>query len=492
MIEGNLLIGGIWAQADDGKRTEIRNPADGSVAGSVPAAGQAEAVRAVDAAAAAFPVWSSMTAYERSAIMVRWHQYVLDHLEPIATVLTSEQGKPLAEARQEVRYGASYIMWYAEEAKRLYGETVPSSQANKRILLSRQPVGVVAAVTPWNFPCAMITRKLAPAIASGCTVVAKPAGQTPLTAYLLVKGLTEAGLPPGVVNLVTGRASAIVDPWLQDGRVRKLTFTGSTETGKMLMRKSADTMKKLSLELGGHAPAIVFADADLPAAVEEIVRSKFRNAGQTCVCINRVYVQREIYEAFIAAMSASLAGLRVGDGRQPDTQIGPIVDAAAFRKVEEHVRDALGKGASLVCGGSRKLRAADEYGNFYSPTLLAGTDERMLVMREETFGPVLAVAPFDTEEEAIRRANDTPYGLAAYLFTENASRGCRVAEALQFGIVGWNDGAPSTAEAPFGGFKESGFGREGGKAGIEEFLEWKYISFRLQTNLAGHDGRGGA
>lgn len=480
-------IGGTWVEAAEGGTLDVRNPADGSLAGTVPKGGRTDACAAVDAATAALPGWSGLNAYERSSRLFAWYEYVVQHADDIARGLTSEQGKPLEEARNEVMYGASYIRWYAEEAKRIYGETVPASKPGKRISLLRQPVGVVAAVTPWNFPCAMIARKLAPALAAGCTVVAKPANKTPLTAFALARGLEAAGIPGGVVNMVAGHSADIVSAWMEDARVAKLTFTGSTEVGIELMRQASATVKKVSLELGGHAPALVFDDADLDCAVEGVMQSKFRNAGQTCVCVNRIFVQRPVYDAFVAKLSEAMRGLKIGNGFESGVTVGPLIDAAACDKVERHVRDAVGRGAKLVLGGERALplsateQAVVEpgYGNYYKPTLLCDIHERMLIMQEETFGPVAAVAAFDSEEEGIALANDTPYGLAAYFFTENASRGIRVAEALQFGIIGWNDGAPSTAEAPFGGLKLSGIGREGGRHGLEEFLETKYVSFRL-------------
>ncbi|GKV68744.1 NAD-dependent succinate-semialdehyde dehydrogenase [Sporosarcina sp. NCCP-2716] len=439
----------------------------------VPNGGADEAVRAVDAAQGAFPAWAALSAYERSALIMKWHALIERDCEELGRTMTEEQGKPLAEAIGEIDYANGFNAWYAEEGKRLYGETIPATQQNKRLFVHRQPVGVVAAITPWNFPAAMITRKVAPALAVGCTVVIKPSRQTPVTAIKLVRLALEAGIPEGVVNVVTGDSGAISDAWLEDDRVKKITFTGSTEVGRELMAKAAATVKKLSLELGGLAPAIVMEDSDLDKAADGVIATKFRNAGQTCVCANRVYVQESVAKEFTEKLNERVRSLKTGSGLAEGTKIGPLIDERAVAKVERHVADAVGKGAIAVMGGRR------EGGLIFEPTVLTGVTDDMISMHEETFGPVVPLATFKTEEEAIRRANDTIYGLAAYVFTENLSRGIRMSEQLEYGIVGLNDGAPSTPQAPFGGFKQSGLGREGGRQGIEEFVEVKYISVGL-------------
>jgi succinate-semialdehyde dehydrogenase/glutarate-semialdehyde dehydrogenase len=477
MRKYGLLIDGQWRPAEGGKTFSVDDPATGDVVGEVADASPADAAAAVAAAERAFPEWAAKTAKERSRILFRWYQLMMENADEIAQLMTREQGKPLAEARGEVEYAADFVQWYSEEAKRVYGETIPASHPHKRLLVLRQPVGVVAAITPWNFPAAMITRKVAPALAAGCTVVIKPAEQTPLTACRLAELALEAGMPGGVLNVVTtSRPADVAKVWLEDERVRKITFTGSTEVGKLLMRQAADTVKRVSLELGGQAPFLIFDDADVEAAVREVMASKFRNAGQTCVCANRLYVQRGIAERFVEVLAERVKALRVGRGLEPNVQIGPLIDEQAVAKVERHVSDAVEKGARVVVGGKR---LADQGTRFYAPTVLADVSDDMLVMQEETFGPVAPVRVFDTEDEAIRLANQTRYGLAAYLFTRDLSRATRVMERLEYGIVGVNDGLPSVAQAPFGGFKESGLGREGGKYGMEEFLEVKYVSIGL-------------
>ncbi|WP_040286393.1 NAD-dependent succinate-semialdehyde dehydrogenase [Sporosarcina koreensis] len=448
----------------------IVNPYTQETIATVPNGGADEAKRAVDAAHGAFPAWAALTAYERSGLIMKWHDLIERDKEDLARTMTEEQGKPITEARGEMEYANGFNAWYAEEAKRVYGETIPASKPGKRLFVTKQPVGVVAAITPWNFPAAMITRKVAPALAVGCTVVIKPSRLTPLTAVKLGRLALEAGIPEGVVNVVTGDSGAISDAWLEDGRVKKITFTGSTEVGRELMKKASDTVKKISLELGGLAPAIVMDDCDLDKAVDGVIATKFRNAGQTCICANRVYVQESIADEFTRKISEKVRQLKTGSGLEEKTKIGPLVDRKGLEKVERHVEDALDKGAEAAVGGNL------EEGLIYQPTVLTGVTDDMICMHEETFGPVVPIAPFKTEEEAIRRANDTIFGLAAYLFTENMSRGIRMSEQLEYGIVGLNDGSPSTPQAPFGGFKQSGLGREGGRQGIEEFVEVKYIS----------------
>ena len=452
---------------------DVINPATGITVATVPDGGAKEAGMAVDAAYTAFQKWSKLSAYERSTFLMKWHDLIDLHVEELAKTMTEEQGKPLAEARGEINYANGFISWYAEEAKRIYGETIPASNSSKRIFIHKQPVGVTAVITPWNFPAAMITRKVGPALAAGCTVVIKPAEQTPITAIKLAQLALEAGIPEGVINVVTGDASAIGETWLQDTRVRKLTFTGSTEVGKLLMRGAAETVKKISLELGGHAPAIVMDDCDIDKAVEGVVAAKFRNAGQTCVCANRIYVHESIVDAFSERLVDRVKGLKIGNGLDENVTIGPLIDEKAVNKVQAHVDDAVKKGAKLLAGGKPQT------GLFYEPTVLVNVNDEMVCMQEETFGPVTPITTFKTEEEVLERANDSIYGLAAYVFTENLSRGIRMSEKLEYGIVGVNDGLPSTPQAPFGGFKQSGLGREGGHYGLDEYIEVKYISVGL-------------
>lgn len=458
---------------EDLSKIDVTNPSTGNVIATVPDGGAEEATQAVDAAYTAFEKWSDQMAYERSALLEKWYALINEHIDDLAETMTEEQGKPLHEARGEMNYANGFISWYAEEAKRIYGEMVPASHSNKRIFVHKQPVGVVAVITPWNFPAAMITRKVGPALAAGCTVVIKPAEQTPITAIKLVKLAHEAGIPEGVINVVTGDAKAIGDAWLNDARVRKLTFTGSTEVGKLLMRGAAETVKKISLELGGHAPAIVMEDCDIDKAVDGVIAAKYRNAGQTCVCANRIYVHESIVDAFSATFIERVKQLQVGDGKQEGVHIGPLIDEAAVKKVQSHVDDAQEKGANVAVGGSRKE------GLFFEPTVLLNVTDDMICMQEETFGPVTPITTFISEEEVLKRANDSIYGLAAYVFTENLSKGIRMSEKLEYGIVGLNDGLPSTPQAPFGGFKQSGLGREGGHQGIDEYIEVKYISVGL-------------
>ncbi|WP_281658663.1 NAD-dependent succinate-semialdehyde dehydrogenase [Halobacillus sp. Cin3] len=470
----NIVIDGEQIQTD--KTFPVYNPINGEIVASVPDAGEKEAKQAVEAAHRSYQAWKKTTADERAAFLTRWFQLIEEHTDELAEIMTKEQGKPLKEAKGEIGYANSYISWYAAEAKRVYGQTIPASKPDKRILVQKQPVGVVAAITPWNFPAAMITRKVAPAIAAGCSVLIKPAEETPLTAIRLVELAIEAGAPAGLISVLTGDAETISDVWLSDSRVRKLSFTGSTEVGKLLMKKSADTMKRVSLELGGQAPFVVLADADLDRAVAGAVASKFRNAGQTCICSNRFFVHESIVDAFTDKLKAAVEELKVGDGMDPDTDIGPLINQSACDKVARHIEDAVSRGAEIVTGGADSISKGSL---IMLPTILKNVDESMICMKEETFGPVVPITSFSDEEEAVQQANNTPFGLAAYLFTENMSKALTLSEALEYGIVGVNDGSPSAAQAPFGGFKESGLGREGGPQGIEEYLETKYISLGL-------------
>mgnify|MGYP001308082603 CR=1 FL=1 len=475
-----LFIGGEWRPPVGGGSYTVFNPATGEPAGDFADAGPQDVEHAVAAAKRAFRDWAARSAHERSALLHRAADAMLAHSRELARIASTEMGKPVRESEGEVQYAAGFLRWFAEEAKRVYGETIPAAVPNKRHLVLRQPVGVAAAITPWNFPFAMITRKIGPALAAGCTVVLKPASQTPGSAVRLVDLLHEVGFPPGTVNLITSsRAAAIGEALLAHPDVAKITFTGSTEVGKVLLRQAASGVKRVSMELGGHAPFIVFADAELDKAVAGLVASKFRNGGQTCICPNRVYVEEPVAEAFTERLLDAVRALKVGDSLDPAVDIGPLVSEAAVNKVEEHVADAVAKGARLLLGGERLREGACARGCFYRPTVLGGVTPDMLVCREETFGPVVPLATFRTEEEAIRAANDTRYGLAAYFYTRDLARSIRVMEALEYGIVGCNDALPSAPHVPFGGFKESGIGREGGRQGIEEFLETKYVSIGL-------------
>ena len=464
-------LDGAWVEARAGAAIDVDNPATGEVIGVVPKLGAAETRTAVAAAAHAFPDWRRKTAKERAAVMRRWFDLMMANQEDLARLMTLEQGKPLAESRGEVAYAASFLEWFGEEAKRVYGDTIPSPMRDKRIVVIKQPVGVVACITPWNFPLAMITRKAGPAIAAGCTVVLKPASQTPFSALALAELAERAGLPKGVLNIVTGPAEAIGGELTSNPDVRKLSFTGSTAVGKLLMAQCAGTVKKISLELGGNTPFIVFDDADLDAAVEGAIASKYRNTGQTCVCANRIYVQEPVYDAFAEKLSAAVAKLKPAPGLEEGATQGPLIDDRAVDKVEEHIADALAKGATVVTGGKRHPLG----GRFFQPTVLTGATSSMLVAQEETFGPVAPLFRFKTEDEAVAMANNTPFGLAAYFFGRDIGRVWRVAEALEAGMVGVNTGIISTEVAPFGGVKESGLGREGSKYGLEEFLEIKYV-----------------
>jgi succinate-semialdehyde dehydrogenase/glutarate-semialdehyde dehydrogenase len=471
LLRDRLYLDGQWVAADTGATTPVQNPATGQALATVPLAGAPETRRAIAAAAAALPAWAARPARERADCLRRLHDLMLAHQDDLARLMTAEQGKPLTESRGEIAYSAGFFQWFGEEAKRAYGDVIPGHQRDRRIVVLKQPVGVVAAITPWNFPSAMIARKVAPALAAGCTIVVKPALQTPLSALALAALAERAGVPPGVLNVVTGDARAIGGELTASPAVRKLSFTGSTATGKLLLAQCAATVKKVSMELGGNAPFIVFDDADLDAAVAGAIQSKFRNSGQTCVCANRLYVQAGIHDRFVAALAAAVAKLRVGDGLAGDTDQGPLIDAAALAKVEEHVADAVARGARIVTGGSRHALG----GTFFEPTVLAGATAAMRVASEETFGPVAPVFRFSDEAEALRLANGTEFGLAAYVYTRDLGRAWRVPEALECGMVGLNTGLISTEVAPFGGVKESGMGREGSKYGLDEYLEAKYV-----------------
>jgi len=472
LLRHHAFVDGQWIHADSGDTLAVTNPADGSVLAQVASVGVAETRRAIAAAERALPAWRARTAKDRAALLKRWYDLILAAADDLAVLMTAEQGKPLAEAKGEVVYGASFIEWYAEEGKRVYGEIIPENAPGRRILATREPIGVVAAITPWNFPNAMITRKCAPALAAGCTVVVKPGEDTPLSALALAELAKRAGIPDGVFNILpTADYVAVGGELTANPIVRKLSFTGSTEVGKLLMRQCADTMKKVSFELGGNAPFIVFDDADLDAAVAGAMASKYRNTGQTCVCANRILVQDGVYDAFAAKLAAAVAKLVVGPGLKGETQQGPLINMQAVEKVERHVADAVAKGATLVTGGKRHALG----GTFFEPTILTGVTTDMLCAREETFGPVAPLFRFSTEDEAVRIANDTRAGLAAYFYSRDVGRCFRVSAALEYGIVGVNEGIISTEVAPFGGVKESGIGREGAKHGIEEYLEVKYV-----------------
>jgi succinate-semialdehyde dehydrogenase/glutarate-semialdehyde dehydrogenase len=475
LLRSHAYIDGRWESADSGDTLKVTDPASGELLGEVPAMGANETKRAVLAAEAALPAWRAKTAKERAAVMRRWFELILAHGDDLARMITAECGKPLTEAKGEVGYGASFVEWFAEEAKRAYGETIPPVVGDKRLITIKQPIGVCAAITPWNFPLAMITRKVAPAIAAGCTVVVKPAEQTPLTALALAKLAHLAELPPGVFNVITGDPVAIGGVLTASPIVRHLSFTGSTEVGRLLMAQSAPTIKKLALELGGNAPCIVFDDADVDAAVEGALIAKYRNTGQTCVCANRFLVQSGIYEAFAGKLAARVAQLQVGPGSEPGVVQGPLIDMAGLEKVEAHLADATAKGARVLTGGKRHARG----GTFFEPTVLADVTVGMRVAREETFGPVAPLFCFDTEVQAIEMANDTEFGLAAYFYSRDVGRCFRVGEALEYGMVGVNTGLISNEVAPFGGVKQSGIGREGSKYGLEEYLEIKYLCFAV-------------
>ncbi|MBM3777720.1 MAG: NADP-dependent succinate-semialdehyde dehydrogenase [Acidimicrobiia bacterium] len=471
LFRQQCLIDGVWVDADSGAKKPVNNPATNEVLGTIPDMGTAETRRAIEAASKALPGWRAKTGKERAAIMRRWFELMIQHTDDLAVLMTAEQGKPLAEAKGEVAYAASFIEWFGEEAKRVYGDTIPQNAPGRRIVVIKEPVGVTVAITPWNFPAAMITRKAGAALAAGCTMVVKPASQTPYTALALIDLAERAGVPRGVLSIVTGSARTIGDEMCSNPIVRKLSFTGSTEIGKKLMEQCAGTMKKLSLELGGNAPFIVFDDADLDEAVKGALASKFRNTGQTCVCSNRILVHDKVYDAFARKLADAVARLRVGDGLKGETDQGPLIDMAAVEKVEEHISDAVRKGAKVMVGGARHSLG----GSFFQPTIITNVTRDMAVAREETFGPLAPLFRFKTEEEAVQMANDTEFGLASYFYSRDIGRVWRVAERLEYGMVGINEGILSTEVAPFGGMKESGLGREGSKYGIDEYLEIKYL-----------------
>jgi len=477
---GTLYIDGKWRPSASGQTFAVTNPATSQVLAQISAAETEDVRDAVNAAAGAFGSWSARTAYERSGYLYDAHRLMLERADELAWVMTTEQGKPLRTARIEVQYAADFLIWFAEEAKRVYGSTIPSSRAGQRFLVMHQPVGVVGAVTPWNYPISMLTRKIAPALAAGCTVVLKPAKQTPLCAIEVFRILHEVGVPAGVVNLVTaGQARIVGDEFLRNPLVRKLTFTGSTEVGKQLAQGAAASIKRVSLELGGHAPFIVFPDADPAHAARGASLVKFLNTGQACICPNRIFVHRSIAEPFLSVLAERVGRLKAGNGLEEGVTIGPLIDEGALAKMDEHVTDAVGKGATLVCGGQRLTGEAYDAGTFFAPTVLTDVTPEMVIYREETFGPIAPVIIFDDEDEVIRMANDTEYGLAAYLYTKDISRAIRVSEALRFAIVGVNDINPTSAAAPFGGMKESGLGREGGQEGIVEYLETKLVGISV-------------
>ncbi|MGM3424333.1 NADP-dependent succinate-semialdehyde dehydrogenase [Pseudomonas benzopyrenica] len=471
LFRQQAYVDGAWIDADSGATVKVDNPATGETLGTIPKLGRAETKRAIDAANRALPAWRALTAKERSAKLRRWYELMIENQDDLGRLMTLEQGKPLAEAKGEIAYAASFIEWFAEEAKRIYGDTIPGHQADKRILVIKQPIGVTAAITPWNFPTAMITRKAGPALAAGCTMVIKPASQTPYSALALVELAERAGIPKGVLSVVTGSAAEIGAELTESPIVRKISFTGSTEIGAKLMEQSAPTIKKLSLELGGNAPFIVFDDADLDKAVEGAIASKYRNAGQTCVCVNRLYIQDGVYDAFAEKFKAAVAKLKVGNGLEEGVTIGPLIDAKAAAKIKEHIDDAVSQGAKVIAGG----KAHANGGSYFEPTILADVPKSAKVSKEETFGPLAPLFRFKDEAEVIELANDTEFGLASYFYARDLSRVFRVAEALEYGMVGINTGLISNEVAPFGGVKASGLGREGSKYGIEEYLEIKYL-----------------
>ncbi|PWA10376.1 succinate-semialdehyde dehydrogenase (NADP(+)) [Pueribacillus theae] len=467
-----LYINGEW-MGSELEKINVTNPATGEIVGTVPNAGVKETREAIDAAYSAFLEWSTLTAYERAEYLEKLYEMMVENKDKLAKLITIEMGKPLSESKGEVQYAAEFLKWFAEEGKRVYGRTVPSHTKDKRMMLIKQPVGVVAAITPWNFPAAMITRKLGPALAAGCTFILKPAEETPLTALMLAMLCEKVGIPKGVVNVITGQPVQIGEEFMANPKVSKITFTGSTAVGKLLIKQSAEQVKKISMELGGHAPIIILDDANVEKAVKGVLLSKFRNGGQTCICGNRIYVQEGIYDDFIQKFIKAVETLKVGNGLEEGIEVGPIINKSGYDKINMHVQDALNRGATCLLGGKGEQQ---DNAYFYYPTILADVTKEMIIMNEETFGPVAPIQKIASDEEAIHYANDTMYGLAAYVFTENYSRGLNVVESLNYGIVGWNDGVPSAPQAPFGGMKQSGIGREGGIEGIEEYLETKYVS----------------
>jgi succinate-semialdehyde dehydrogenase/glutarate-semialdehyde dehydrogenase len=471
LFQQNAFIDGNWIEAQDQHRIEVTNPANEELIGSIPNMGQAEAIQAIESSYQALQSWKALTAQARADLLLAWHKLTLEHADELAQIMTIEQGKPLAEALGEVKYAASFIQWFAEEGKRIYGDVIPTTNAGQRFLVVKEPVGVVAAITPWNFPIAMITRKAAPALAAGCTIVIKPANETPYCALALAKLAEQAGIPKGVINVVTGKSAEIGSVFTSHEKVKKLTFTGSTPVGRLLMEQCAPTIKKLALELGGNAPLIIFEDADLDKAVQGAMLAKYRNAGQTCVCANRIYVHKNIYEAFSKKFVIAVKALKVGNGLDKGTQIGPLINEKAVLKAQKLIDDACAKGATIACGGKKH-----ELGySFFEPTVLIDVDQSMDIVDEEIFGPVAPLISFETDEEVIAQANDTIFGLAAYIYTENISRIFKVSEQLEYGMVGMNSTAISNEVVPFGGVKQSGVGREGSKYGLEEFMTIKYL-----------------
>ena len=470
-----MYINGEWL-GENLEQLTVKNPANGQIIGSVPIGGEEEANVAIDAAYDAFQSWSQTTAYERANYLKRLYELMIEHCDDLAQTMTMEMGKPINESIGEVTSAAAFLEWFAEEGKRVYGEILPTHTISKRLQVWKKPVGVVAAITPWNFPAAMLARKMGPALAAGCTIVIKPSSESPLTAVKMIELCEKAGFPKGVINLVTGSSSKIGKAIMENEKIRKVTFTGSTNVGKILIEQSAHQVKRLSLELGGHAPLIVLNDANVDLAVKGTIASAFRNAGQTCVCANRIYVQSGVHDEFVEKFSEAVSQLKVGNGTDINVDIGPLINQASLDKVSHHVEDALSKGASLMTGGEL---ITNDGGTFYAPTVISNADPSMVIMKEETFGPVAPIQKVETVEEAIALANDTPYGLAAYVFTDSVAKGTRLIEQLNFGIVGWNDGTPSAVQAPFGGMKESGVGREGGREGIEAFIESQYVSIAI-------------
>lgn len=479
LLKSQALINGRWRDALSGQTLSVTNPATGESIGTVPKMGKQEALDAVAAAEQALPLWRKKSAKERSKILRQWFDLIMQNQDDLAYILTLEQGKPLSEAKSEIAYGAAYIEWFAEEAKRVYGDIIPANGSDQKILVNKQPIGVCAAITPWNFPNAMITRKVAPALAAGCTIIVRPASQTPLSAFAIAELALRAGIPAGVFNVITGGSTEIGEVLTTDDRVQKFSFTGSTEVGKKLIAQCASTVKKVSMELGGNAPFMVFDDADLDAAVKGVIASKFRNAGQTCVCANRIYVQSGIYDLFIEKLSEAVRQFKIGNGLEAGVDFGPVIDSAAMQKVEEHIEDAVSKGAQVVLGG--KPHPLGQL--FFEPTIVKDVTADMKVAKEETFGPLAPIFKFETEDEVVGYANDTEFGLASYFYTQDLGRAMRVSDALEYGMVALNTGILSNEVAPFGGVKQSGLGREGSKYGIEDYLEIKYVL------LAGLDNR---